>query len=91
MQKATLNQCFEVSLSVCYLQYIVLQYRMMHIMLQSVFDKTVTCSFFPFLQITVHQGIILLPFPSLFLDFVWYGTTHLLIGKLYCCYSTCIY
>ena len=39
---------FEVSLSVFYLQYIVLQYRMMCIVLQSVFDKTVTCSISPF-------------------------------------------
>jgi hypothetical protein len=43
-----LNQRCEVSLSVCYLQYTVLQYHMMLIMLQSVFNKTVTCTFSPF-------------------------------------------
>ena len=48
MQKATLNQCCEVSLSVCYLQYTVLQYHMILIILQSVFDKTVTSTFSPF-------------------------------------------
>jgi hypothetical protein len=66
MQKAKLNQCFEVSLSVYCLQYIVLHYRVMHIMLQSLFDKTVTCSFSPFYKSLFIKELYSFHYPPCF-------------------------
>ena len=76
MQKATLNQCCEVSLSVCYLQYSVLQYHMMLIMLQSVFDKTVTCTFTPFCKsLFVKELYSFRSLPISGLCMVWYNSS----------------